>query len=116
MTTSSISVAFDDASIRTTYPNGDTHGIAWRDLTAVGIRTTDEGPFAPDLFWGLHGPDGKPALVYPGGAAGEGELLAAMQRRLPGFDDGQVIEAMGASGNAFFLVWKKAEESVTEEA
>ena len=55
----------------------------------------------------MHGPDGEPRVVYPQGATGEGELLTEMQRRLVDFDNRQLIEAMGSTGNAFFLIWRK---------
>jgi hypothetical protein len=29
-----------------------------------------------------------------------------MQRRLVGFDDRQLIEAMGSTRNAFFVIWQ----------
>lgn len=99
-------VAFDASVITVRYPNGDTRRIGWDELTAVGVTTTDEGPFVADVFWGLHGPDGRPQAVYPGGATGEGELLAEMQRRLDGFDNARLIEAMGSTGNASFLLWQ----------
>lgn len=105
-----VAVSFDDAGITVAYPGEAPRSIAWDALTMVGIRTTDGGPFVEDVFWGLHGAHGAPALVYPGGADGAGELLPAMQRRLPGFDSRQVVDAMGSAGDAFFLVWKKAEE------
>lgn len=99
-------ITFDDRTITVRYPDGDTRAIGWDELTLVGIKTTDEGPFVADVFWGLHGPDGKPQVVYPQGATGEGELLAEMQRRLADFDNRQLIEAMGSTGNAFFVIWQ----------
>lgn len=99
-------ITFDDLTITVRYPDGDTRAIGWDELTLVGIKTTDEGPFVADVFWGLHGPDGKPQVVYPQGATGEGELLAEMQRRLADFDNRQLIEAMGSTGNAFFVIWQ----------
>ncbi len=99
-------VAFDDRTITVRYPNGDTRAIGWDELTLVGIKTTDEGPFVEDVFWGLHGPDGEPQVVYAQGATGEEELLVEMQRRLVDFDNRQLIEAMGSARNAFFVIWK----------
>jgi len=69
-------VTFDDRVIEVRYPGGDTRAI------------------------------GKPRVIYPQGATGEGELLAEMQRRLADFDNRQLIEAMGSTGNAFFVVWQ----------
>jgi hypothetical protein len=99
-------VRFDDRIIAVRYPAGETRAIAWDELTLVGIKTTDEGPFVADVFWGLHGPDGKPQVVYPQGATGEEGLLAEMQRRLVDFDNRQLIEAMGSTRNAFFVIWQ----------
>lgn len=99
-------VTFDAGLITVRYPDGDTRRVGWDELTAVGVTTTDEGPFVADVFWGLHGPDGRPQAVYPGGATGEGELLAEMQRRLGGFDNARLIDAMGSTGNASFLLWQ----------
>jgi hypothetical protein len=100
-------VTFDERTITVRYSGGATRTIDWDELTMVGIKTTDEGPFVADVFWGLHGPDGGPRVVYPQGATGDGELLAEMQRRLVGFDDTQLIMAMGSTSNAFFVIWQR---------
>jgi hypothetical protein len=109
-------ISFDDRQIRVTYSNGETRSILWTDITMVGIRTTDEGPFLPDVFWGLHGVDKSPEVVYPQGATGDSALLEAMERRLAGFDNRKVIEAMGSADHAFFLVWEKKDDSVRSAA
>jgi hypothetical protein len=67
---------------------------------------TDEGPFVDDVFFLLLGNDGKGCCVPPG-AEGSGPLLDRLQA-LPGFDNGKVIEAMGSTGNARFVCWRKA--------
>jgi len=102
-------VTFDERTITVRYSGGETRAIRWDELTMVGIKTTDEGPFVADVFWGLHGPDGGPRVVYPQGATGEDEMLAEMQRRLAGFDDRQLIEAMGSTRNAFFVIWQQSD-------
>jgi hypothetical protein len=81
-------LTFDGQAITLRHPDGNLQVIDWGELTLVGIRTTDEGPFVADVFWGLHGRDGKPPVIYPQGATGEDELLREMQRRLVGFDEG----------------------------
>ena len=98
---------FDTDAITVVGPDGETQSVRWRDLTKVGIRTTDDGPWNPDVFWGLHAGEEKAALVFPGGATGEQEVVAAMQAQLTGFDDQQVIKAMGSTSNAYFLIWKQ---------
>jgi hypothetical protein len=100
-------VRFDTDAITVVGPDGQTQSVRWRDLTKVGIRATDDGPWLPDVFWGLHTGEEKAALVFPGGLAGEQEVLAAMQSQLTGFDDKQVIKAMGSTSNAYFLVWEQ---------
>jgi len=101
-----VRVSFDEASISAVYGDGDRRSIPWADLTKVGITTTDEGPFVDDVFWGLHAGD-VVAVVYPSEAVGAGELLRALQERLVGFDNERLVEAMGCSTNARFLIWER---------
>jgi hypothetical protein len=98
-------VSVTDRGIECIDPQGRRQEIDWAELTSVRIRTTDTGPWCCDVFWGLHGRDGKVACVVPGGATGEQEMLAAFER-LPGFDHGQVIKAMGSTKCALFTCWQ----------
>lgn len=98
-------VTFSDTQITVVAPGGEEKTVAWKALTKVGIRTTDEGPWQPDVFWRLHTGAEKPTLVFPSGATGEGALFEAMQHRLAGFDNEAAIKAMGSTSNAFFTVW-----------
>jgi hypothetical protein len=104
-------VRFDADAITVASPSGEMQSVRWTDLTRVGIRTTDDGPAQPDVFWGLHTGAEKAALVFPGGSTGEQEILAAMESRLPGFDDSQVIKAMGSTSNSYFLVWERSKDA-----
>jgi hypothetical protein len=101
-------VAFDDAGIRVREPGGSEHHMRWDDLASVVILTNDQGPFAVDVHWVLAARDQGLRLVLPMGSAGEQELLREMQQRLPGFDNAAVIDAMGSTDNASFLVWQAA--------
>lgn len=94
-------------AITVTAPNGEKQSVLWKDLTKVAIRTTDDGPWQADVFWGFHTGNDKPTLVFPGGATGEQELLKEMESRLHGFDDQAVIKAMGSTSNAYFIVWQR---------
>lgn len=76
--------------------------IPWEEVRAVGIRTTDEGPFREDLFWQFSLREGF--WEVPGAAVG-GEQMAVMQRRLPGLDSGKIIQAMGSTDARVFRVW-----------
>jgi hypothetical protein len=91
----------DDWGVR----RGDDEKVAWDDLVGVDIVTTDEGPYAEDVFFVLHGKDGK-GCVVPQEVAAARSLLERLQR-LPGFDNGRLIEAMGCAENARFVCWKK---------
>jgi hypothetical protein len=97
-------VVFDDDSITRTMAGGQQESIRWSALQEVSIVTTDEGPFADDVFWVLSGSEGGCAV--PSSALGAGDLLVRLQR-LPGFDNEEVVRAMGSTSNAKFLCWRR---------
>jgi hypothetical protein len=101
-----VRVGFDDAEIVCSYPKGEFKKVAWSDITEVRIRTTSEGPWLEDVYWGIHAASPSPEIVYPQGALGEPELLEALQRRLQGFDNEELIRAMGCTTDRSFLVWR----------
>jgi hypothetical protein len=78
--------------------------LAWSDLLAVEIATTDSGPFAEDVFWVLRGVGA--AVVIPQSASGSDVLLTRLQQ-LAGFDNGAVIAAMSSAGTERFLCWER---------
>lgn len=97
-------VDMDEEWVRCHRPEGKTEQVRWTDLQAVILETTDEGPFACDVFWILVGTD--TGCLIPQNAANGDKLLERLQE-LPGFDDRKVIEAMGSSENARFLCWER---------
>jgi hypothetical protein len=101
-----MSIVIDDRGVRRDLGRGRIEEVEWQNLSEVQIVTTDEGPFEDDAFFLLVGNDGKGCCV-PQGAEGSGPLLERLQA-LPGFDNDQVIAAMGCSENARFVCWKKA--------
>jgi hypothetical protein len=101
-------VSHDEHMISVRRPDGTDQAIAWNDLGAVNVLTTDAGPFEVDLFWVLSDRDGHRGPVVPMGADGEHEFLQAMQARLHGFDNMAVVEAMGSTSMSSFLVWDHA--------
>jgi hypothetical protein len=100
-----VRVGFDDRDICCSYPEGTFRKVAWSELTEVRIRTTSEGPYLPDVFWLLRASEEEPRIIYPQGAVGEAALLEALQRRLPGWNDQEVIRAMRCTDDAVFQVW-----------
>jgi hypothetical protein len=84
--------------------------IAWNDIDEISIVTTDEGPWADDVFWLFLSRDRSRGCVVSNYADGFKELLPQIQR-LPGFDNHAVISAMGSAVNQRFIVWKSPTES-----
>lgn len=78
--------------------------VQWAELTAVGIKTTADGPFADDVFWQFLLPGG--VLELPGPLIDD-TALAAMQAALPRFDSMKVIDAMGSTRERTFRVWHR---------
>ena len=98
-------VTFDDSGVRRVTPDGRVEEVLWDELVEVRIVTTSEGPFAEDVFWLLVGADGNNGVAVPGSAATD-DLLDRLQA-LPGFDNEQMILAMGSSDEAQFLCWQR---------
>lgn len=100
-----VAVRFDDERICSTFPDGTVQSIAWHEINCVAIETNDSGPWGADVWWLLEGTDKR--CVYPQGATGDPEALDEYPRRLPGFRDRAVIEAMGCTSNARFICWER---------
>lgn len=110
---SAVRVVHDDKTIVVRQADGTTERIAWSDLGSVSVLTTDAGPFEEDLFWVLTHRDGRRGPVVPMDAEGEHELVKTMQRRLHGFDNMAVVEAMGSTSSASFVVWEHGKREMS---
>ena len=97
-------VRVSDAEINCERPDETIERVGWSELQKVEVVTTGDGPFAPDVFWVLHGASG--GCVVPQGATGDKELLERLQT-LPGFDNQVFIEAMSSSSDGRFLCWQR---------
>lgn len=97
-------VTITDTEVSCKRPDGGSETVSWDELRAVVLETTDEGPFAMDVFWILVG-NGRGCII-PQGATGEQELIDRLQA-LPGFDNQAMIDAMACTENQKFLCWKK---------
>lgn len=97
-------VRLTDSAVIHERPGGEVEQVEWSDLNKVEVLTTDEGPFAPDVFWVLHG--SKTGCVIPQGTTGDAELLKRLQA-LPGFRNEAVIDAMSSTSNRRILCWEK---------
>jgi hypothetical protein len=99
-------VEFDDERVVHHRSDGNVEAVAWAELEEVGILTTDDGPFAEDVFWMLLASGGHSGCAIPSDADGMKLLLGKLQA-LPGFDNGKVIEAMGSAVDARFVCWRR---------
>lgn len=72
----------------------------------IRIITTADGPWAEDVYFVLETEDGK-GCVVPHDAAFRTKLLEEIQLRCRGVDDKRVIDAMGTTNSASFVIWEK---------
>jgi hypothetical protein len=96
-------VELDDDGVRHIRADGVIEAILWRDIQAVAIETTSDGPFVDDVFWKIVGD--RSGCIISNGASGVRELIGALSRHCLGFDHAKVIEAMGSTEDANFIVW-----------
>jgi hypothetical protein len=97
-------VSVTDWGVRCTGPDGSVESVAWDDLQAVEVHTTDCGPFAEDVFFVMIGASNT--CVIPQSAQNVDELVTKLGE-LPGFDFGQGIKAMSSAVNARFSCWRR---------
>jgi hypothetical protein len=101
-------VVFDDIKVTRTMCDGKEETLQWSDLEEVALITTNEGPFADDVYWALSG--ATSGCLVPSEANGAEALLAHLQN-LPGFMNEVVILAMSSTENAKFVCWRKSDEA-----
>lgn len=100
-------IEITDSSVIYTSPEGAPRTIQRDALRAVLIETTDQGPFAEDVWWILI--DGEGHCTIPQAVAGEALLTWVQQ--LPGFDNDAVIAAMGSTENQLFVCWQHQQDA-----
>jgi hypothetical protein len=96
-------VDIDDAGVVRHMVDGREERIAWKDLAAVRVITTSDGPSAEDLFVCLEADDG-------GGCAIPNALAAPLMgylTRLPGFDVETLMRAFASTRDAHFVCWRR---------
>jgi len=100
-------VHVSESEVRCERPDGCSEHVAWDDLQAVIVQTTNDGPFLPDVFWILAGSSSTSGCVIPQGATGESVLLERLQK-LPSFDNEALTRAMSCTENEKFLCWQRS--------
>ena len=99
------SVQVDDTGVAVDTKDG-VERVSWAELGRVRILTTQDGPWAEDVYFVLETEDGR-GCVVPHEAAVRTQLLEALQSRLPGIRDDKVIEAMGSTSDRSFTIWER---------
>jgi hypothetical protein len=97
-------VQVDDTGVIVVTDTGQDE-VHWNECTRVRITTTSAGPWSEDVFFVLEGMEGR-GCVVPHAAAVRTKLLQEMQVRLRDLDDRKVIEAMGSTSRATFIIWE----------
>jgi len=98
-------VSITDDTIYYEHPEKGPQKIFESSLESVTILTTDDGPFAEDVFWILATKDKR--LVIPSGAEGIDVLIEVLQRK-PGFNNEAVIAAMACVEVDRFECWSRS--------
>lgn len=98
-------VTFDGKEIRSSHPERSYGSIVVDRIVEVGVLTTDDGPVAPDVWIMLLDSKGL-ACTFPSDAEGHKPVIDILLK-FEGFDHRTLIEAMGSTSNAKFVVWKK---------
>ncbi len=98
-----LTTRISNEGIRRIRPDGTIHeSVRWSDLNRISIMTTDDGPFAEDMFFMFYGEEG--GVAVPNGDACELKLLDIIGE-LPGFDFMAVVVASGSVDWAEFECW-----------
>ncbi len=98
------SVSVDDERILHVRADGSEISIAWSDLDAVLIETTNKDRGKDDLFWILE--CGGVRHRVPSETPGATRLMQAFQR-LPGFDNEAIIDASTMLEQGLFECWRR---------
>ncbi len=92
----------DDSAVSRRLRDGSTESVRWKDLVEVRVATTTTHKIAEDIRFVLRGGDGSKCVVSQRFAP---DALLDHLQRLPGFDNGALIAAMVATGDADLLCW-----------
>lgn len=104
-------VEFDDVEVRVTYEGKLRESVRWAEVLTVAVHIDDS--FLPEPWWVLFN-GAAFGCMYPSSALGGQDMLAAMQARLPGFDNAAVVESMGLMAGGR-LIWSKSPQQGVEK-
>lgn len=99
-------VRLTDHAVQVRDPKGSVAILKIADLSAVTVDTNDTGPWGADVWWALRDTKARVGGAFRQGATGEQTVIDHLQS-LPGFDFGQLGEAMRSTDVASFVVWQR---------
>jgi hypothetical protein len=97
-----------DQILKVTDPQNHVQQIKLVDIKGIAIQTDVSGPAGSDVTWFIS--DGNSTLSFPMGATGEDDALKVFQE-IDGFDNEQLINAMGSTKSNVFVLLNKSEAS-----
>lgn len=80
--------------------------VLWDELTRVEAISQEAGPEKKDVLLLLHGA-GHNGVAVRAALARQHDLAGQLRRRLPGFQDDQLAQALAASERQTFVLWKR---------
>ena len=80
--------------------------VRWDELTRVEAISREAGPEKKEVLFLLHGVEGSGVAVR-GALAQQHDLRGQLRRRLPGFQDDSLAQALAASERDTFVLWDK---------
>lgn len=99
-------VTVDDEWIVVRDAAGETRRVGTHDLSGIAVETNDSGPWGTDFWWLLFDGGDQWACAVPQGATGETAMIEYFFT-LPGFDHGEMTNAMRSTQNAAFPLWRR---------
>jgi hypothetical protein len=81
--------------------------VRWDELTQVEAISQEAGPEKKEVLFLLHGAQGRGVAVR-GALAQQHDLPAQLRRRLPGFQDDQLAQALAAGERHTFVLWERS--------
>jgi hypothetical protein len=81
--------------------------VHWDQLSRVDAISQEAGPARKDVLFLLYGADGS-GVAVPAALAQQHDLIGQLRRRLPGFQDDQLAQALAANERHTFVLWQRA--------
>jgi hypothetical protein len=98
-------VLISEEGISCEHPEREKESIKWSDIREVEVKTTDEGPFLPDVWFIFKGDQSSCSI--PQGADGfDLDTAFSVFGRFEGFDYDTFTSSMSCSENKSFSCWR----------